>query len=94
MTEPRPRKRYLAPDRGAMILVFGILGIMGVCIIFSILAWVMGNEDLAKMNAGRMDPSGRGLTNAGRILGMISCIIGILGIVILVLLFLSGWAVG
>jgi len=77
-----------------MILVFGILGILGWCIIFSILAWVMGNEDLAKMDAGRMDPSGRGLTNAGRILGMISCILGILAIIILVLAFLGGAVVG
>lgn len=31
MTEPPPRERYLTPHRGAMILVFGILGALGWC---------------------------------------------------------------
>jgi hypothetical protein len=88
------QERHLAPHRGAMILVFGILGILGWCIIFSILAWVFGNADLAEMDAGRMDPSGRGLTNAGRILGMISCILAILAVVILLLVVVGGVAAG
>ena len=54
-----------------MILVFGILGLV-VCQLFGIAAWVMGNTDLNEMNAGYMDPSGRDLTNAGRICGMIA----------------------
>ena len=54
-----------------MILVFGILGLV-VCQLFGIAAWVMGNTDLNEINAGYMDPSGRDLTNAGRICGMIA----------------------
>ena len=54
-----------------MILVFGILGLV-FCQLFGIAAWVMGNTDLNEMNAGYMDPSGRDLTNAGRICGMIA----------------------
>ena len=92
MTEPPEQERYQAPHRGAMILVFGILGILGWCIIFSILAWVMGNTDLAEIDAGRMDPSGRGLTNAGRILGMIACILAISAVVILLLVMAAGVA--
>ena len=42
------------PHRGGMILAFGIVGIV-CCIIFAILAWVMGNGDLKEMAAGRMD---------------------------------------
>jgi hypothetical protein len=80
--------RYLAPHRGVMILVFGILGFV-TCGIFAILAWVMGNTDLAEMDAGRMDPSGRDLTNVGRILGMILCFLWIAG-VLLGLLFMVG----
>jgi hypothetical protein len=38
----------------------------------------MANADLKEMDEGRMDPSGRGLTNAGRILGIIAvCLIGV-----------------
>ena len=54
-----------------MILVFGVLGLV-VCQLFGIAAWVMGNTDLNEMNAGYMDPSGRDLTNAGRICGMVA----------------------
>jgi len=61
----------MEPHRGIMILVFGILGLV-VCQLFGIAAWVMGNTDLNEMNAGYMDPSGRDLTNAGRICGMIA----------------------
>jgi hypothetical protein len=35
----------------------------------------MGNKDLKEMRAGRMDDSGEGTTNAGRICGMISTIL-------------------
>jgi hypothetical protein len=81
--------QHLAPHRGVMILVFGILGLV-VCIIFGILAWIFGNADLAEMDAGRMDPSGRGLTSAGRILGMIACILAIIGVAIWVLVLVAG----
>jgi hypothetical protein len=71
----------LKAHRGGMILTFGILGIL-CCIIFGILAWVMGGSDLKEMAAGRMDPSGEGLTKAGKILGIIGCVLAILGLVI------------
>jgi hypothetical protein len=61
----------LKPHRGAVILAFGILGLV-VCQLFGIAAWVMGNNDLREMNRGYMDPTGRDLTTTGRILGMVS----------------------
>jgi hypothetical protein len=76
----------MAPHRGTMILIFGILGIVLCPIIFGIMAWVMGNGDLKKMAAGQMDPSGEGLTKAGKICGMIGVILMIVGIVLQVLL--------
>ena len=42
----------------------------------------MGSNDLKEMAAGRMDPSGQGLTQAGKICGMVSVILQILVIVI------------
>ena len=63
----------MRPHRGALILVFGILGLV-ICMIFGIVAWVMGNGDLEAMRAGQMDPAGEGLTKAGKICGMISVI--------------------
>lgn len=60
--------------RGTMILIFGILGILA-CGIFGILAWVMGNQDLRKIQDGVMDPSGLSNTNLGKILGIVGCVI-------------------
>jgi hypothetical protein len=68
----------LKPHRGGMMLAFGILGLV-CCIVFGILAWVMGNSDLQEMAAGRMDPSGEGMTKAGKILGMVGCGLAVLG---------------
>jgi len=81
------------PHRGTLILVFGILGFV-VCVIFEIVAWVMGNNDLREMDAGRMDPAGRDTTKAGKICGMISTILGIAAVVIwlIAMLVLGGRA--
>jgi hypothetical protein len=35
----------------------------------------MGNNDLKEIRAGRMDPEGETMTNIGRILGMVQCIL-------------------
>ena len=60
----------LTPHRGVLILVLGILSIV-CCLICGIIAWVMANKDLKEMAAGRMDPAGKGLTNAGKICGIV-----------------------
>lgn len=63
------------PHRGGLILALGVLGLVVQCPLFSVAAWVMGNHDLREIDAGRMDPEGLGLTQAGRILGMIVSIL-------------------
>jgi len=63
-----------------LILVFGILGLV-LCQVFGIVAWVMGSGDLKEMDAGTMDPSGRGMTQAGKICGMIATILMIISLV-------------
>lgn len=69
----RPRRRYVAPHRGGLVLTFGILGLIPCLgLIFGPLAWILGSADLAQIRAGVMDPDGDGLTQAGRILGIIS----------------------
>ena len=71
----------MKPHRGVLILVFGILGIV-VCPIFAIVAWMMGNTDMAEIRGGQMDPEGESLTNVGRILGMVGCILLLVSIVV------------
>ena len=84
----------MQPHRGTMILVFGILGLV-ICMPLGIVAWVMGSGDLKKMDAGVMDPEGRGTTQAGKIVGMISVLLNIIAIVIwfLFVFLLAGAAV-
>jgi hypothetical protein len=79
----------MRPHRGAMILVFGILSWV-LCFIFGIVAWVMGSNDLRAMAAGEMDPSGEGLTKAGKIIGMIHIILCIITIPLMIILFAMG----
>ena len=82
----------MQPHRGTMILVFGILSLI-VCMPLGIVAWVMANGDLKKMDAGTMDPEGRGNTQAGKICGIISVCLALVGFVIW-FLFMVLFAVG
>ena len=47
-------------------------------------AWIEGNRDLRAMDAGEMDPTGRGLTQAGLICGIIGTVLFGIGILIAV----------
>ncbi len=100
--ESQPQNQQpLAPHRGVSILVLGIVGLVvglfgsfccgvfGIAgLICGIIAWVMGNNDLRQMDAGVMDPTGRGLTQAGKICGIISVILSIV-LFIISLLFIG-----
>ena len=79
-TPPTPSSQadaiHYAPHRGALILTFGILGI-ACCFPFGIAAWIMGNNDMQQIEAGMMDPTGKSITNAGKICGIIGTVLGI-----------------
>lgn len=60
------------PHRGVLVLVFGIIGLIGACLPLGIAAWIMGWRDLKAIDRGAMDGTGRGMTKAGMILGIIS----------------------
>ena len=80
----------LKPHRGVVILVFAILSWV-ICFGFGIAAWIMANEDLKEMKAGRMDPSGEGITFAGKIIAMIQIILLCVGFLLTCLvMILSG----
>jgi len=76
-TSPQPTN-YPNPHRGGLILALGIIGFFIPCIgfAFGIAAWVMANSDLQAMNAGQMDPTGRSLTQAGMVLGILEVLVG------------------
>jgi predicted Zn finger-like uncharacterized protein len=76
-----PVRRDCEPHRGVLILILGIVSLVlvgvqaGICLplplITGLISWIMGGSDLRKMNAGQMDPEGRGMTLAGYICGII-----------------------
>lgn len=80
----------MKPHRGTLILILGILSFVFCGIFTAIPAWIMGNNDLKEMNAGTMDPSGRSITNAGRILGIVAVVLTILSIAVVIVLAAFG----
>jgi hypothetical protein len=83
----------MLPHRGSVILTLGILGLV-VCPLLGVAAWQMGNDDLNHMRDGRMDPSGRDLTSAGRVLGMVAAGIFVFQIIVIGLFLIGALLAG
>ena len=64
------------------------------CQVLSIAAFLLSKRDMAEMDAGRMDPSGRGTTNVARILGIVGIVWLLVNIVVGTALVLSRFAWG
>lgn len=77
------------PHRGTLILILGILGLVA-CMPLGIVAWVMGHSDLQAMGRGEIDPSGRSMTNAGKILGIISVVWFVLAMIVVCAMMMFG----
>lgn len=75
-TRPGKPKRELEPDRGGVILALAIMG-WATCGLFGIPAYFMANTDLAKMDSRRMTRSGRGNTQAAKLLVIIQFWLGV-----------------
>lgn len=78
-----PYGDWIAPRAGT-ILVLGILSLV-VCSILGPIAWSMGNEELRRIDSGVVDPSTRSNASTGRVCGMISTILMIVGLFIAVI---------
>lgn len=73
-------------SQATTVLVLGILG-FAVCQLLSPFAWVMGNTEIAAIDAGRRPADQRTIANVGRILGIIGTVIVllmILGVVVMI----------
>jgi hypothetical protein len=90
----RRRRAILQPHRGVLIMILGIGSLVGNAIIGGValllgpIAWYLANQDLKEMDAGRMDPEGRQLTQVGKICGIIATVLLIIGVVALCVLSL------
>lgn len=63
-----------APHRGTLLLVLGIAGLL-VCQLICPVVWILASNDLGEIKRGRMDPEGRGLTQAGLVLGIVGTVL-------------------
>ena len=81
-------KQWVVAHRGGLILGLGLAGFIIGCPLLSIMAWVMGNGDLAQIRSGYMDPSGQSLTQVGRILGIIATVIWIVSLLVVFAVFI------
>lgn len=88
-TPPPAYSTGAAPHRGVLVLVLGILSIV-VCAFLGPFAWIMGQGDMKKIAVGSMDPSGKGLTQAGMICGIIGTVLLALGLLYVIFVMVLG----
>jgi len=89
---PEDTGRYPEASRANTALVLGILGV-AVLPLLGPFAWVMGNQELKAIDAGRRPPEGRGVAKAGWILGIIGTVLLALGLIFVILLVVAGASV-
>lgn len=83
---PKPMRTGEYPgSRAILALIFGILGLVSMGL-FSIPAWLLGKAERRAIEMGASPESGRGMAEAGYILGIIGIVLLILGAV-----FVLGW---
>ena len=87
---PQDPSRYPASSQATTALVLGILGIV-ICGVLAPVAWVMGNNEIQAIDAGRRPPENRGTANAGKILGIIGTVFLVIGLIVLIGILLFGW---
>lgn len=80
---------YPEQSQATTILVLGILGLI-CCAPLAVAAWIMGNKEMAAIDAGMRNPQNRGTANAGRIIGIIgTALLGVYIVLGIVWLFLG-----
>jgi hypothetical protein len=77
---------YQEDSQATTILVLGILGLV-LCQVLGPFAWVMGNKELAAIDAGTRAPENRGTAQAGKVLGIIATVLMVIGVLFFVGLF-------
>ncbi len=82
--QPSPYGAPQSSSNATLILVLGILSIFCFQIILGPIAWILGNNAL---KGGMVDPAQIGQISAGRICGIIGTVLGILGIIYYVVVF-------
>jgi uncharacterized Tic20 family protein len=75
-------EQYPEDSQATVALVLGILGLV-LCQILGPIAWVMGNNEVNAIDAGKRNPANRSTAQAGKILGIIGTVFLIIGVAVL-----------
>lgn len=84
---PQPPTQF-TPDhpKATLVLVLGILGIV-VCGVIAPFAWVIGRNVLQEIDASNGTIGGRGVANAGYILGIVGTALLAIGVLVTAVVF-------
>ena len=74
---------------GILILVLGILSVTGGGALLGIPAWILGNQSLQLIRSGQATDEELGMVQAGRILGIITTMLTVLGFCVFGAVFLG-----
>ncbi len=80
-----------ASSNAILSLVLGIAAwVIGCTILTAIPAWILGKKEINAINEGRAPEAGRTMATIGMWLGIVHCILAVLGIIVFILLFALG----
>lgn len=86
---PKPMRIGEYPSsRAILALIFGILGLVSMGL-FAIPAYILGKAEREAIQRGESPEAGRGMAEAGYILGLIGVIVLVLGVLLIVAWILS-----
>lgn len=93
---PPPPPGYTPPQQGTstnaiLALVFGILSYVGCSIISAIPAWIIGKNEIDKINSGQSPESNRTMATIGMWLGIIGVILFAVAIIVFIILIALGF---
>lgn len=88
MSFPQESAAYPEASQASTALVISIIGLV-CCQILGIVAWVMANNELEGIKAGRRNPMNEGTANAARIIGIITTVLLGIGIVLSILVVIG-----
>ena len=91
MSFPQESTAYPEASQASTALVLGIVGLV-CCQVLGIVAWIMANNELEGIKAGRRNPQNEGTATAARIIGIIATVLLGLGIIALIIGIIAGLA--
>jgi hypothetical protein len=86
MSFPTESTPYPEASQASTALVLSIIGLV-CCQVLGVVAWVMANNELEGIKAGRRNPANEGTANAARIIGIVGTVLLGIGILFAILAF-------